>query len=267
MTNDLLWLRTMSKQARLDVLRLAHAAGRKGAHISPSLSIVEIMTVLLADVMRPGQDLFVLSKGHGGLGYYAAMRQAGLITEEQLNTFEIDGGDFPGQPARSANNHVIYSSGTLGLGLPYAAGRAWAARAAGEDRNLYVLLGDGELNEGCVWEAAMFARQQRLDNLTAVVDWNGMQSDGFSKDIIEMDLEAVWKAFGWEVICCPGHDVAALREAFSRPPAEAPIVVLAKTVKGKGVSFMENDRAWHHNRLEDAQYKEAVAEVESGYEH
>jgi transketolase len=263
-------IKQASKQMRLDILRLAHNAGKKGAHIAPSLSMVEIMSVLFTSVMRHGADDFILSKGHGGLCYYTALYQGGLITKEQLDTFEINGGSFPGQPSRCEENPVIYSSGSLGLGLSYAAGIAWEAKRKRIDKKVYVLLGDGELNEGSVWEAVMFGRQRQLSNLIAIVDWNGMQSDGYSKDIIHLDIENIWKSHGWNVVCCNGHNEEDLLRTFhyaDRDKHKEPTVILAKTVKGKGVSFMENDRVWHHNHLNDEQYQKAIAEVEARNEY
>lgn len=245
---------------RLDILRLAHAAGRKGAHIAPSLSMVEILAVLFVEVMDHERDLFVLSKGHGALCYYTAMHRAGLIGRDQLDTFEENGGEFSGQPSRSDRNRIAFSSGSLGMGLSYGAGRALAKKRSGDGGKVYVLIGDGELNEGSIWEAAMFSAQFELNNLVAIVDKNNMQSDGCSKDIMRLDIQSVWQSFGWDVATCDGHDVSALREALSSEN-NRPRVLIAETVKGKGVSFMEHQRGWHHGHLTDAQYAEAMAEV------
>jgi transketolase len=255
-------LESSAKQIRLNILRLANQSNKNGngAHIAPSLSEAEILTALFF-FMRP-QDLFVLSKGHGGLGYYAALKEANIISEDRLNTFEINGGDFPGQPSKNAENSIIFSSGSLGMGLSYACGLALAAKKQGADTKIYVLLGDGELNEGSNWEAAMFAAHQKLDNLVAVVDLNGMQSDGFSKDILSADLNSLWNACGWKTLNCNGHSLNELTDAFNSLAVGYPNVVLANTVKGKGVSGMENNGAGHHNRLGDQQYEEAVKEVE-----
>jgi len=250
-----------SKEIRKNILRLAYKAGKKGAHLAPSLSMAEIMTTLFCKVMDHDKDLFVLSKGHGGLCYYCAMKEAGLITEEQLNSFEDNGGYFPGQPSRAPGNQVQFSSGSLGMGLSYAAGLAWGAKKNQSDRQIYVLAGDGELNEGSNWEAAMFIPFNQLDNVTVVVDCNGMQSDGFSKDILSVDLPGLFKACKWDVVECNGHDIASLAEAFEKK-CNAPKAVICHTVKGKGVSFMENDRTWHHNHLTEEQYQAALQEVE-----
>lgn len=253
-------LKDVSKAMRLDILRLAYAAGRKGAHIAPSLSMVEIMAVLFVDVMDHERDLFVLSKGHGALCYYTAMHQAGLIGKDQLDTFEENGGEFSGQPSRSDRNRIAFSSGSLGMGLSYGAGRALAKKRSGDGGKVYVLIGDGELNEGSIWEAAMFSAQFGLNNLIAIVDKNNMQSDGCSKDIMRMDVQSIWRSFGWDAKTCDGHDASALRDALISE-SNRPRVLLAETVKGKGVSFMEHQRGWHHGHMTEAQYVEAMAEV------
>lgn len=260
MTNE---LNIAAKSMRLNILRLAAKAGAegKGAHIAPSLSMVEILAVLFMKIIRP-QDVFILSKGHGGLAYYTALKEAGIITDEQLDSFENDGGDFPGQPSKKNENGIVFSSGSLGLGLSYACGLAVAAKKQCNDKKIYVLLGDGELNEGSNWEAVMFAKQQKLGNIVTVVDYNGMQSDGASKEILSVDLERVFISFGWQTQVCDGHSINELISAYNSPECGMPKVILAKTTKGKGVSFMENNNAWHHNRLNDEQYQNALKEVD-----
>jgi transketolase len=250
-----------AKNIRANILRLAAEAGARGngAHIAPSLSEAEILSVLFTDIMRP-QDVFLLSKGHGALGLYAALYEAGRITKEQLEMFETDGGDFPGQPSKTGNNAIEFSSGSLGMGLSYAAGLALAAKRSGLDKKIYVLLGDGETNEGSNWEAVMFAKHQGLDNLIAVIDKNGMQSDGETAGIIDVGLNAMFTAAGWEVLECDGHITADISAALRFENSETPKCIIAKTIKGKGVSFMENNNAWHHNKLNAEQYKNAVSE-------
>ena len=255
-------LSATAEAMRLNIIKLAGRAGAegKGTHIAPSLSIVEIMAVLYNHIMQQN-DVFVLSKGHGGLAYYAALMEAGVITESQLNAFETDGSDFPGQPSKNHGNGIVFSSGSLGMGLSYASGLALAAKKSGERKKVYVLLGDGELNEGSNWESVMFARQHKLDNLIAIVDCNGMQSDGRTIDILDVDLESAFISYGWQTRVCNGHIVEDLAAAFEFPETETPRIILAKTVKGKGVSFMENNNTWHHNRLNSEQYKAALMEV------
>lgn len=253
-------IRKASKEIRKDILRLAYKAGKTGAHIAPSLSMVEIMSSLLLGCITEN-DVFILSKGHGGLCYYTAMYQANMISREQMDTFEINGGDFPGQPSRSSTNNIVFSSGSLGMGLSYGAGIALSKKNRGESGRVFVLLGDGELNEGSVWESAMFSSQKKLNNLIVIIDKNGMQSDGFSKDILELNIDGLWENAGWEVSNCDGHSENALLIELHHNSSGKPRAIIANTIKGKGVSFMENERNWHHSHLTDEQYTRAMAEV------
>lgn len=247
-------------RTRKDILDAALRSGKVGAHIAPSLSIVEIMLSVLQKSDK-SKDVVVLSKGHGALGYYAAMHQLGIITDAQFASFEENGGDFPGQPCRSDDNKIQYSSGSLGMGLSYAAGRAWADKCA----TAYVVMGDGELNEGSVWEAAAFAARHKLNNIVVVVDMNGLQSDGRCCDVMAMDAAKIWRAFGWQILECDGHDMLELTSQLNSVCSDGPCTILAKTVKGKGVSFMENDNKWHHSELKDKQYQAALAEIGERY--
>ena len=250
---------------RKNILRLAAKAGAegKGAHIAPSLSAVEILATLFLDIMRP-QDVFILSKGHGGLAYYAALKEAGIISGEQLDSYEIDGGDFPGQPRKNIESQIAFSGGSLGMGLSYSCGLAIAAKNCNDDKNIYVLLGNGELNEGSNWEAVMLAKQYGLSNIVVIIDDNGLQLDGKSTEIIDIDLENIFRSFGWETQTCDGHLTEKLSAAFKFSENASPKVLFAKTIKGKGVSFMENNNAWHHSRLTEEKYQEAMEEVEHG---
>lgn len=249
-------------KARIDILNAGYSAGKNGAHLAPSLSVVDICLSILGS-LNPNSDAFVLSKGHGALGYYAAMHQMGMITDEQFASFEQNGGDFPGQPSRSTANGIIYSSGSLGMGLSYGLGVALARRAL--SGNVYVVLGDGELNEGSNWEAASLASKYALDNLIAVIDNNSLQSDGKCDEIVGQDLESLWKAHGWFVENCDGHSLGDIVKSMNANHKGKPLAVLAKTVKGKGVSFMENNNAWHHAILGEKDYKNAIEEIEIKY--
>ena len=243
---------------RLDILNAAHSAGKSGAHIAPSLSLVEICLAILSE--KAEQDSFILGKGHGALGYYAAMHQLGMITDEQFGSFEVNGGEFPGQPSRSENNGIECSSGSLGMGMTYSLGVALAKKRTGR---VFVVVGDGELNEGSNWEAAALASRYGLNNLIVVVDQNGLQSDGKCDETVGQNLEKLWSAYGWDVAQCDGHSVAAVKQAIR--PTEKPLAVLARTTKGKGVSFMENNNAWHHATLNDVDHEKAVREIGDAY--
>lgn len=249
-------------RTRLDILNAAYSAGKTGAHIAPSLSDVEICLAILS-IFSEGTDSFILSKGHGALGYYAAMHQVGMITDEQFLSFESNGGEFPGQPSRSVSNKIEFSSGSLGMGLPYALGVALAKKKA--NGNVYVVVGDGELNEGSNWEAAALASRYGLDNLIVVVDNNCLQSDGKCEDIVNQNLHNLWSAYGWQVKECDGHSVTSIKETINSHHEGKPLVVLAKTVKGKGVSFMENDNAWHHAVLSEDDYNKSLQEIGGAY--
>lgn len=259
-----------SYNMRENILNLAHQAGSNGAHIGPALSMTEIMAVLYLEIMQynphdtssEDRDRFILSKGHGALGYYVAMYEAGVITKEELFSYEVNGSAFPGQPSKNIKMGIEYSGGSLGLGLSYASGIALAAKLKQKDFHTYVLMGDGELNEGSVWESAMFAKHNKLSNLTAIIDRNGMQSDGACQNILSVNMQALWQGFGWDVVTCDGHNVKELLDAFKQNESDSPKVIIANTVKGKGISFMENAKEWHHNRLTDDLYRKALTEIQ-----
>lgn len=253
---------SLEGMARVDILNAAFSAGKAGAHIAPSLSDVEICLSILSDFDEK-KDSFILSKGHGALGYYAAMHQIGMITDEQFASFESNGGEYPGQPSRSPDNKVEYSSGSLGMGLPYALGVALAKKR--NSGRVFVVVGDGELNEGSNWEAAALASKYKLDNLFVLVDNNSLQSDGNCDDIVGQNLYSLWNAYGWQVVECNGHSVAELKDFIKSDHSGKPLAILAKTTKGKGVSFMENDNAWHHAVLKEDDYQKALQEIGGTY--
>ena len=253
---------TIEGRCRQDILNASFSAGKSGAHIAPSLSNVEICLSILKN-LREKIDSFILSKGHGALGYYAAMHQLGMITDEQFSSFEKNGGEFPGQPSRSPNNRVECSSGSLGMGLSYALGVSIAKRNS--NGRVYVVVGDGELNEGSNWEAAALASKYGLSNLVVIVDYNGLQSDGNCIDIVGQNLLRLWDAYGWYVVECDGHSVQSIEKMLFVNHGEKPLAILAKTTKGKGISFMENNNAWHHATLNEEEYKKATLEIGERY--
>lgn len=264
-------LEEMALRMRRHILDVSYACNGS-AHIGGGLSMVDIMAVLYGSVLRydsadptwNDRDRFILSKGHGVLGFYPALFEAGLITEETLRTFKVDDSDLIAHPVMKLELGIESSNGSLGHGLSLGVGLAWAARRKRMVHRVYVLLGDGECNEGSIWEAAMSGAHFGLDNLTAIVDFNKLQSDGHSADVMNSDgLAAKWAAFGWNVIEVDGHDIGQLRAAFTDSPSIGkPTVVVAHTVKGKGISFMENNNEWHHNRLTKATYEKALADLE-----
>ena len=265
-------LRCHAGHMRRMALDLAYRCGTS-SHLGGGLSMMEILSVLYGAVMNTAQhavpyeaqDKFILSKGHGVLGLYTALAEFGIITQEKLATFQQDGSDLIAHPVMNASLGIESSSGSLGQGISMGVGLALAAKKKGYAYQTFVLCGNGESNEGSVWEAAMSAVQFGLDNFTLVIDNNHMQSDGASEAILDLSdrYGAMLRAVGFETIEVDGHDVAALIDAFQSARTEGkPRAVVAHTVKGKGVSFMENNNDWHHNRLTEEQYQRAIAEVE-----
>jgi len=230
----------MAARMRKKALALAFSAGSNGAHVGSGLSIIEIMAVLYGGVMKidpknprwEERDRFILSKGHGTLGYYTALEEAGFISSDELLTFEKNGGFLPGQPVMNLDKGIEFSSGSLGHGLSLGVGVALAGKKRGQDYKVYVLMGDGECNEGSVWEAAMAAKHYKLSNLIAIIDANDMQSDGARCDIMAADYERIWKGFGWEVVTTDGHDVSRLYETLQTGTrTDMPRAIIARTIK------------------------------------
>lgn len=265
-------LGAMATRLRRDVVDMVWAAG--SGHLGGSLSAAEIVAALFfselnVDPARPGwegRDRFVLSKGHAAPVVYAALAAKGFFPAEELKTLRQLGSRLQGHPDMTKLPGIDMTSGSLGQGLSAGIGMALAARIRKLDYRVYVLLGDGELQEGQVWEAAMSAAKFGIDNLVAICDLNGVQLDGHVKDIMPIEpIKEKWTAFGWETIEIDGHDVAQILSAFERAREikGRPTVILARTVKGKGVSFMENDHRWHGQPMNREQYERAVAELEA----
>ncbi|MCC6589918.1 MAG: transketolase [Bryobacterales bacterium] len=248
-------LRSIAKTIRRHIVEMITAA--KSGHPGGSLSAVEILTSLYFgghmrhDPKNPGwaeRDRFILSKGHACPVLYAVMAEAGYTPVDQLNTLRQMGSIYQGHPDRRFIPALEASTGSLGEGLSLALGMGLAAKLNGSPSRTYVVLGDGEIQEGQVWEAAMFGPFHKVDNVCAIVDYNGIQLDGFVKDIMDVaPLADKWRAFGWHVIELDGHDLEALANAWDEAKATKgkPTAVVAHTVKGKGVSFMENNPKFH----------------------
>lgn len=260
------------KKMRLDILKMALAAKSHGAHMGGSLSMVEIMAALYGSVMNWNaitsaadvRDRLIISKGHGVLAQYAALNQVGVLHDEDLLTYKANSGILSAHPSVNFSLGIEYASGSLGIGLSLGVGAALALqRKKNSKSRVFVILGDGECNEGAVWEAAASAAHYELGNLVAIVDRNGLQYDGNTESIMRLEnFESRWQAFGWHVICVDGHDVAALEVALSFRP-QKPLVVIARTIKGKGISFMENVPQWHNGVVTQKLYDQAVAELEA----
>lgn len=260
---------------RANILKMAAAVGGN-SHIGGGLSIVDITatlygTVMKMDPMNPewcDRDRFILSKGHGVLGYYTALAEAGFIPPEDLSLFEKCDSYLLGHPVMNRRFGIEFSNGSLGMGLSLGIGVALAGKRRGQNYKVYVLMGDGECNEGSVWEAAMAASHFKLDNLVAIIDRNNFQQTGSNRDIMSVgDVGAKWRSFGWETAEVNGHDVGALYDSFVSPrPAEKPFAVVAHTRKGKGLSFAENNNEWHHATLTQKHYQLGMAEFGSSVE-
>lgn len=240
-------------------------------HIGSALSVADIIASLYNGVMHvpgvddPLRDRFILSKGHAALALYAALHLKGFVTADEIHGYCSDSGLCGVHPEHHLCG-IDFSTGSLGHGLAVGAGVALAARMCGEHFRCFVLVSDAECNEGSLWETVMFAGHHRLANLVAIVDDNGQQALGKTKDIIDLHpLGDKWRAFGWNVREVDGHDVGALTEAFRalRDRGDAPGVVVARTISGKGVSFMEGKVEWHYLPLSDDQYALAIAELEA----
>ena len=259
----------MAKRMRLDALDMALAAGSGGSHVGGSLSCVEILAVLYGEVLRfdvknpldRNRDRFIPSKNHCVLAHIPALAEAGFFPHEEILAFQKDGGRLAGDPRRPEIG-LEYSGGSLGMALSVGIGMALAAREQGRPSRIYILMGDGELNEGSVWEALMSAAHYGLDHLTVIIDRNRLSYDGDTEVVMGLDsLGAKLGSFGWHVSQCDGHSIPALLEAFQDAAAGRPHAVIAETVKGKGVSFIENRPEWHHHRLSQEEYDRARAEV------
>ncbi len=262
-------LPAIAKRLRRDIIQMIYTAG--SGHPGGSLSSVEILTTLYFRILRhnpsnpfwPDRDRFILSKGHVAPVLYATLAECGYFPVAELQTLRKLGSRLQGHTEHSLPG-VEMSAGSLGQGLSFGIGCALAARLDKKDYRTYVLLGDGECEEGQVWEAAMAAPQYKLDNLIAIVDKNGLQIDGFTRDIMNSEpLGEKFRSFGWHVIDVDGHDFEQLMNAFdhARTVKRQPVAIIAKTIKGKGVSFMENNVDFHGKAPNAAQFEIAMKEL------
>ena len=260
------------RQFRVDLINLLH--GIQTGHPGGSLSCVEIVTVLYNGIMnidaknpdKPDRDIFIMGKGHAAPTLYLNLADLGFFPKEQLSTLRQINSCLQGHPCARKLPGVDLSTGPLGLGISAAVGRAVAAKQDKTPETTYLLMGDGEIQEGIVWEAAMAASKYKLDNLIAILDNNGVQLDGTLEEIMPMgDIAAKWKSFGWEVMHCDGHSIPEVHDAITRAKGlknGKPVIIIAKTVKGKGVSFMEGKNAWHGKPIGAQEYAAAIKELE-----
>lgn len=265
-------LQKIANEVRKSIVTAVHSA--KAGHPGGSLSAADVFTYLYfeemnidpADPEKPDRDRFVLSKGHTAPGYYSALAHRGYFPVEDLPTLRHIGSHLQGHPCMQHTPGVDMSSGSLGQGISVAVGMALSAKMSNENYRVYTLLGDGEIQEGQVWEASMFAGHRKLDNLCVIVDNNGLQIDGKIEDVCSpYPIDKKFEAFNFHVInVADGNDMDQLRAAFdeARTVKGMPTAIIMKTVKGKGVSFMENQASWHGTAPNDEQYAVAMADLE-----
>jgi len=267
---DLTQLRDTAKSVRRDVVRMIGQAN--SGHPGGSLSATDLITALYFSEMNhnaanpddDNRDRFILSKGHGVPAQYAVMAEAGYFDKDMLSTLRQFESPLQGHPERGRMPGLEASTGSLGQGISIGQGMAMAAKMDGKTWRTYVLIGDGEANEGQIWEAAMSAAHFGLGNLVVMMDCNGIQLDGFTKDILDMgDVAAKWTSFGWNTIVIDGHDMGQIVDAFAqaRQVTDRPTAIVANTVKGKGVSFMENNPGFHGVAPTPDEVEQALAEL------
>lgn len=261
-------LELLANNIRVDIVKAAYVAGDNGCHLGGCLSLAEILAVLYSGYVQYNsqqlekRDRVIMSKGHGALTLYSILHQKGFVTEEELAKFEHNGSEYTAHAHRNIEKGIEYTGGSLGLGMTFATGVAYSCKLKGLKNHVYCILGDGELNEGVIWESFMFAAQKKLSNLTIVVDYNHLQIGGHIEDIIDMSpLGDKLKAFGFHVQVVNGHDVEELNEAFSSLSIERPNAIIAETVKGKGVSFAEDKYKWHYGVMTETRFNKAMNEL------
>jgi transketolase len=265
-------LKALAEKLRKSALKMALDCGNNGSHLGGGLSTIEIFAVLYGGIMNfdssnPNdikRDRLIVSKGHCVLAYYTALNEMKFLTNEDLKTFEVNGSGLHGHASRDTYRGIEFSGGSLGLGLAYAIGVALAGKLNSIPYHVYVILGDGECNEGIIWESLMSASHFKLDNLTIIIDNNKLQYDGANTEIMDLgNLRAKLESFGFYVHEVDGHSVGELYAALSDIVQKKPRAVIANTVKGKGVSFMENKKEWHHSRLTQEQFDIAISELQT----
>jgi transketolase len=263
-----------AQKMRVKSIELTYKAGKNGGHIGGALSSVEIFASLYACVANvnlqncceESRDRVIVSKGHCVLSYFSALNLAGFLTDEQLDTFKTNGTTLYGHPSRSLERGIEFSAGSLGLGISFAVGVAKSCQLRNLNNRIFVILGDGECNEGIVWESLAFAAHHKLNNLTVILDRNRLQLDAPTAEICNMEsFEDKFKAFNFDVEVVDGHKIEDLCESLMKH-YDRPNVVIADTIKGKGVSFLENNPACHHCVLNEKQYKQAMEENGYGIE-
>ena len=265
-------LLNFSKNLRVKILTMSNRCNNS-SHIGGALSSCEVFSYLFAYYLNfnsknknaKNRDKFILSKGHGVLTYYATLNEIGIISDNQINTFQHNGSDLIAHPVYNPEIGIESSNGSLGQGLSFSLGLAHASKLKSINNKIVTIIGDGECNEGIIWEAAMLGPQLRLDNLLVIIDNNNFQNDGPGNEILNQNnLEERWKSFGWDTHSCDGHDLLKIDDSIrklNQSDNKKPKLLVANTIKGKGVSFMENNNDWHHNRLTEKNFLLAIDEI------
>lgn len=273
MTDRTETLKRTAIQIRRDIMDIAAHCGNGTIHVGPALSCTDIVTALYFDVMNvdpqnplwEGRDRFVMSKGHAYPALYSALAERGYFPREELLTTRRINSRLQGHPALGKTPGVDMTSGSLGNGLSCGLGIAWALKLQKKNAHVFVLLGDGELQEGAVWEAAMSAPNHRIDNLTAIVDYNHLQSGGSVENINDLHpLADKWRSFGWKVFEIDGHDIDEItdRLRLAKTFYGRPVCIISHTVKGKGISFTEHDNSWHSRTATQEEFEIAMKELD-----
>ncbi len=265
-------LRELSKKMRKKILEMALYAGASSSHFGGALSSVDIIATLFGKIMNfnknnfqnPERDRFILSKGHGCLVYYSILNILNIINDDELKTFEKDDSKLLGHPVKSQKIGIDFSTGSLGMGFSLAIGVAIALKKKKLNNKVFVLLGDGECNEGSIWEAALCAPNLKLNNLTVIIDNNKFQQTGSNKEIMNThDLEKKWSSFNWITKKVDGHNHKEIFEALNLTEEKLPKAIICNTIKGKGFSFSENNNDWHHKIMTKDNYELALKELEN----
>lgn len=270
MSNDLSQVSSLARRIRLQALRMIDRA--RSSHLGSAFSMTELLAVLYTRILRldperpdwPDRDRFILSKGHACAPLYIVLAERGFFPTSWLDDFYLNGSHLAGHASHTGVPGVEVSTGSLGHGLPMACGMAVAAKHDRKSHRVFALLSDGECDEGSTWEAALFAPHHHLDNLIVIVDYNKIQSLGTVKEVLDLDpFAAKWRAFGWAVKEIDGHNIQQIDETFTSVPFEPdkPSCVIAHTVKGKGVSFMEDKLLWHYRAPDKEEMARALAEL------
>ena len=264
-------IKKFSTKLKKNILDMALHAGSNSAHIGGALSLADIVACLYLSIMKidksnpenEDRDRFILSKGHACLILYSALIEIGLIGKNEIKDFESDNSDLPGHPVINRKKGIEFSNGSLGMGLSVGIGVALALKKKNKENNVYVAMGDGECNEGSVWEAAMSASNYNINNLVAIIDKNNFQQTGSTNEIMQNNnLKDKWLSFGWNVIEIDGHNIEEIYNSLKSNEFKGkPKLILANTIKGKGLKFAENKNEWHHSILTQKFYDEAVKDL------